>query len=181
MAVLPADSGCETSWLPDPDLSGSPTASQPTTTSSLTPPRHVSSRAHYIVIVALLLLNLLVPFPTCSSPSYNDVHDVIPLSLHHSTSPSSSFSFNSDVLSYTASVHPFPSFSAIRPLLGLDFFSSSSFSQLNMFLSFLTPTMPLGHHLSSLCNTQCCGTYATGPCAFMPPLALTCAVTGLIS
>ena len=162
-------------------MSGSPTASQPTTTSSLTPPRHVSSRAHYIVIVALLLLNLLVPFLSRSSSSCDDVHDVIQLSCLHSTTTSSSFSFTSDVLSSTASVHPFPSFSTTSLLLGLDFFSSRSFSQLNTFLSFLTPTPPLGHHLSSLRNTQCCGTYATGPCAFMPPLALTCAVTGLTS
>ena len=157
MAALPADGGCEPTWLPDPDLSGSLTAPQPTTTPSLTLSRYVSSRAHYIVVVALLLLNLLVPLPSRSPTSCDDVHAGTPLSFIHSTTTSSSFFFTSDVLFSTSPGYPFTSFSITSHLVDLDFFSSRSLFQLNTFLSFLSPTPSLGRHLSSLRDTQCHG------------------------
>ena len=149
-----ADGGCEPIWLPDPDLSGSPTVPQPTTVFSLTLPRHLSSRAHYIVTVALLLLNLLVPFLSRSSSSCDDVHDVAPLSFLHSTTTSSSSFFTSDVPFSTSPAYSFTSFSLTSHLVDLDFFSSRSFFQLNTFLSFSSPSPSLGLHLSSLQDIQ---------------------------
>ena len=148
MAALPADGDCEPTWLPDPDLSGSPNATLLTTSSSLNCCIHSSSIAHYIIIVALLLLNMVVPLPHRPPPSYDDIQ----LSLLPSRPTSSSSLFvTSDVFFSPLTVDLFSSFSTTRcHIVDLDSYSSFSFSQMTSSFSFLSATPSSPGHLYNI-------------------------------